>query len=164
MTQTINVISLWQPWASLWLSLRKKHETRHWSTDHRGWTVAHATKRFARDVEPELRDILEDEFGDHWAKDLPTGGLIGMVHISNCRRAEDIVAEYASKDGADWLPASTLAPDDYHCGDFSDGRFGFEADKAFTFKAPIPFLGRQSKFLDVPVSMLALEAQAVLTP
>lgn len=156
MTPTINVISLWQPWASLWLSLRKKHETRHWSTDHRGWTVVHATKKFVRDVEPELRDILEDEFGGHWAKDLPTGALIGMVRIVDCQPSEAIFPT-----GEPEVSDATF--EDFHCGDFSDGRFGFEADQAFVFKAPTPFLGRQAKFLEVPVLMLASEAQAALT-
>src|SRR6266851_1649200 len=44
-------ISLWQPWASLWCSRRKVHETRHWRCRHRGWLLVHAAKRFEKDFD-----------------------------------------------------------------------------------------------------------------
>src|SRR5437764_10588997 len=78
-------ISLWQPWASLWCSKRKVHETRHWRCSHRGWLLVHAAKRFETvELDDQLRLILDDEFGDKWAEDLPTGALIGMVNVVNC--------------------------------------------------------------------------------
>src|SRR6266581_3369261 len=83
----MKAISLWQPWASLWCSKRKVHETRPWRCSHRGWLLVHAAKRFEKDFELDdpLRLILDDEFGRHWAMDLPTGALIGMVNVVGCQ-------------------------------------------------------------------------------
>ena len=78
----MRALSLWQPWASLWLTPRKVHETRHWSTLHRGWLLVHAAKRkIDRDIDPALNEILIDEFGPHWGLDLPLGALIGRVQV-----------------------------------------------------------------------------------
>jgi hypothetical protein len=108
----MKAISLWQPWASLWCSERKVHETRHWPTSHRGCLLVHAAKRFEKNFGPDdsLRAILDDEYGGHWGMDLPTGALIGMVNLIDCRRTEDV----------------TPAPDDYECGDFAPGRFAWQ--------------------------------------
>jgi len=83
----MKAISLWQPWASLWCSKRKVHETRHWRCSHRGWLLVHAAKRFEKNFGPDdpLRLILDDEFGGDWAKDLPTGALVGMVNLVDCQ-------------------------------------------------------------------------------
>ena len=80
----MKALSLWQPWASLWCSKRKVHETRHWRCSHRGWLLVHAGKHFEKtfELDDPLRLILDDEFGGDWAKDLPTGALIGMVMSS----------------------------------------------------------------------------------
>jgi hypothetical protein len=42
--RSMKAISLWQPWASLWCSPRKIHETRHWPTNNRGWMLVHAAQ------------------------------------------------------------------------------------------------------------------------
>src|SRR5713101_1713890 len=112
-------ISLWQPWASLWCSERKVHETRHWRCLHRGWLLVHAAKRFEKDFELDdpLRLILEDEFGGHWAMDLPTGALIGMVNIVDCQPTEMLFGDAAASD------------DDRECGDFAPGRFAWKRDE-----------------------------------
>jgi hypothetical protein len=68
---------------SLWCSKREVHETRHWRCSHRGWLLVHAAKRFEEPTD-RLRLILDDEFGCDWAKDLPTGALIGMVNDVDC--------------------------------------------------------------------------------
>jgi activating signal cointegrator 1 len=52
----MKAISLWQPWASLWFTDSKIHETRHWSTRHRGPLYVHAAKRPIR--ESDLSDRL----------------------------------------------------------------------------------------------------------
>ncbi len=137
-------ISLWQPWASLWLSPRKVHDTRHWSTSHRGWLLVHAAKRFEKKFEADdpLRLILDDEFGGHWAMDLPTGALIGMVEIVACRRTEEIA-----------FPQPIESSDDYQCGDFGDERFGWQRGGYRCFDRPIPYRGAQGIF-SVPDNLI----------
>lgn len=137
---TMKAISLWQPWASLWLSPRKEHETRHWPLRHRGWLLVHAAKRqpdhFDRDP---LNDILIGEFGSRWRRELPRGGLIGAVHIVDCLNVES-------------LPPGHVSTDDYQCGDFSAGRFAWKRGPFVKFASPIPYVGMQHLF-NVPISV-----------
>lgn len=147
----MKAISLWQPWASLWCSDRKIHETRHWPTSHRGWLLVHAAKRFEKnfEVDDPLRMILDDEFDGHWAMDLPIGALIGRVNLVDCVRTETFPAGY---DG-----------DDYHCGDFADGRYAWKRDEFEVFKRPIPYRGMQGMF-NVPESILRADGLTFVGP
>src|SRR6266404_4850893 len=104
----MRAISLWQPWASLWCSTAKVHETRHWPTSHRGWLVVHAAKRRIDDFSGDrLDDICDGEFGPHWGMELPRGALIGLVNVIACKRTEELVFNTDDE------------KDDYECGDFS---------------------------------------------
>jgi hypothetical protein len=149
----MKAISLWQPWASLWLTNRKVHETRHWETSHRGWLAVHAAKRFEKDFPPgdEMREILDDEFGGHWAMDLPTGAIIGAVDLVSCRRMpEDANPEHE---------------DDYVCGNWEEGRFAWRRAAIVKLTEPIPYRGRQSMFTlpdDITRRILPSQAKQVL--
>lgn len=130
----MKAISLWQPWASLWLSGRKVHETRCWSTSYRGPLYIHAAKKcvYIHHEIPFL-DILNDEFGGHWAMDLPTGAIIGEVDLVDC------------------VPVESLGPghrcsDDFFCGDFSAGRFAWRCENPRPLDSPLPYVGRQRIF------------------
>lgn len=129
----MRAISLWQPWASLWLTDRKPDETRHWAISHRGWLAVHAAKRFEKGFATgdPLREILEDEFGGHWAMDLPTGAILGAVQLVDC------------------LPMDRTEPlhdDDRVCGDWSPGRFAWRRAAVVKLATPIPFSGKQGLF------------------
>lgn len=130
----MKALSLWQPWASLWLSPNKIHETRPRRTAHRGWLLVHAAKRIELQPSPDLREILEDEWGGHWSMDLPTGALIGRVFITDC---------------VPLTPAVAVSDEDLACGDFSPGRWGYRRNEYEVFAKPIPYRGQQMLF-DVP--------------
>lgn len=133
----MKAISLWQPWASLWVSDAKIHETRHWPTSHRGILLVHAAKRKIDDFEGDrLDDICQGLFGNHWPMDLPRGAIVGVVLITDCRRTDD-------------FPASYQDTDDFECGDFSPGRFAWRRDAFVRFEEPVPYRGMQGMF-DVP--------------
>lgn len=146
----MKAIALWQPWASLWCSCRKVHETRGWPTDYRGWVLVHATKKFVRDVSNELDEILTDEFGPHWGLELDTGALIGAVNIIACKPTEDVFREQLAGRRA-WAPEER---EDYQCGDFTSGRFAFERSEWKRFERPVPTIGRQAKFFDIPSELV----------
>lgn len=131
----MKAISLWQPWASLWLSPAKIHETRHWRTHHRGPLLVHAAKRFDKlDEDDALVDICWREFPN---MNIPTGALLGIVNIVACVPTES-------------FPPAHRADDDYVCGDFAEGRWAWRRSVTFVvFDAPIPYKGRQGLF-DVP--------------
>lgn len=153
MSELIKAISLWQPWASLWLSPAKRHETRHWATPHRGRLLVHAAKRIERDVDPDLDEILVEQFGAGWRADLPTGALIGEIDLEACVPTETI---------AHSISADCIEEDDFYCGDFSPGRYGWRRGPTFIrFRDPVPYRGRQSLF-SVPEAAIRAAMTAIV--
>lgn len=143
-TATVKAISLWQPWASLWLSSRKVHETRHWYTQHSGRLAVHAAKRCETKFGPgdPLLEILQDEFGGHWAMDLPRGCLLGFVDLVSVAKTERTT------------PASD---DDRACGDWTPGRYAWRRGAYAILTTPVAYRGLQGMF-SVPEELLAGEA------
>jgi hypothetical protein len=140
----VKAISLWQPWASLWISPAKLDETRHWPTLYRGPLAVHAAKTFVRDFGSSnpILEILEDKFGPHWSAELPVGALIGVVNLICCVPTDDLV----------------VGADNRACGDFSPGRYAWRRASDFkVLSRPIPWRGRQRIF-NVPDDLLATVA------
>lgn len=141
----MKAITLWQPWASLWLSPAKVHETRHWSTPVRGTIAVHAAKRFLKnDLGDDLISILEDHFGIHWPMKLPTGALLGTLNLV------DVLPTAKPPRG---LGNNAAHGEDYVCGDWNDGRFAWKRGAYHVLKTPIPYVGRQGWF-DVDDALL----------
>ena len=136
----MKAIALWQPWASLWLSPNKRHETRHWATKHRGRLLVHAAKKIVGDVDPDLGGLLEDEFGVDWETDLPTGTIIGMVDLVDVIPTGRLYLD--SVEGTETDDERI----DMACGDFSPGRFGWRRGTYWVFREPIPYRGHQQMF------------------
>jgi len=142
----MKAISLWQPWASLWCSDAKVHETRHWATNHRGWLLVHAAKRRIDDLSgSRLDEICDSLWGHHWGLELPRGCLIGKVNLVGC-------------EGTEAMPIGHQITDDYECGDFSAGRFAWKRSAFVIFPQAIPYRGAQG-FFNVPDD-IALKATA----
>ena len=118
-------ISLWQPWASLWLSPAKVHETRSWGTPYRGELLVHAAKRAPE--KDEGLDALVSKYGLR----LPTGGIIGVVTLVDCRQMKHTKPENE---------------EDWECGDWSDERFAWRRGALRMFEKPIPYRGMQGLF------------------
>jgi len=141
----MKAISLWQPWASLWLTDAKVHETRHWPTSYRGWLLVHAAKRKVDDFGGErIGDICDGLFGHHWGQDLPRGAIIGAVNLIDCLQMR---------------LTSPENDDDMECGTWSDERFAWHRSDARLFDVPIPYRGMQGIF-NVPDEIVL----AVLAP
>lgn len=143
----MRALSLWQPWASLWLTDRKVHETRDWELHHRGWLLVHAAKKIAVDLMGEpIKGIVDQEFGPGWEKTLPRGAIVGMVHIDDVLATTVILKRW----GVPPEPVPGAHWGDYQCGNFAAGRYGFKRAEDFrVFENPIPWRGRQGPF-DVP--------------
>src|SRR5581483_10298670 len=85
----MKAISLWQPWASLWLTDAKIHETRHWPTSHRGWLLVHAAKPQIDDYDGDrIDEICEGIWGNPWGQHLRAGPGIGTATLVDCLRGE----------------------------------------------------------------------------
>jgi hypothetical protein len=130
----MKAISLWQPWASLWLTDLKVHETRHWKTNYRGPLYVHAAKRPIGqwDLGPDLEDLCVDRWGGHFRKDLPFGAVIGIV---------DLVSMISSND---FVPDTKHS--NYVCGDWGVNRWGWQRGDTPTYIGPWPYKGKQGLF------------------
>ena len=125
----VKVITLWQPWASLWLTTRKVHETRHWRTNYRGELAVHAAKRecdYA--VDAGLEDVCIQEFGSRWRDHLPRGKIIGVVQLIDC---------YSSND------RFPLDNSDRICGNFRPDRWLWKRGQFLKLARPFPIVGKQ---------------------
>lgn len=125
----MKVITLWQPWATLWVLGFKIHETRGYATKHRGKLAVHAAKRRTDDVimrDPAFRGVLA-------GVPMPLGAIIGMVDIDACRPVEDVR----------FAELGQAAERDYLFGDFSDGRFAWRARESWVLPKPIWMRGKQ---------------------
>ncbi len=135
-------ISLWQPWATLWVSGHKIHETRHWPCPQSiiGTTIAvHAAKRWTAEERETALDF-NSEFGlgiTEW----PLGVIVGTVEIVACIRTEGVYGGC--------LPNRR----DFQMGNFEPGRFAWRAKRPIMFAEPIPYKGAQGLF-DVPDDLL----------
>lgn len=135
----MKAISLWQPWASLWCSEWKVHETRHWPTNYRGPIAVHAAKRLVSQCGPELDELCIDVFGPHWRAELPRGALVGVVELVSC----ESTTGWVSAAGSDAL-----------CGDFSPNRFAWRRGTFRTLPVAYPYRGQQG-FFQVPDELVA---------
>jgi len=124
----MKAISLWQPYASLWLSPAKVHETRGWGTSYRGELLVHAAKRAAE------RDDDLDALVRKYGLKLPTGGIIGVLTLVDCRQMKHTRPENE---------------DDLICGYWSNERLAWKRGAFRMFERPIPYRGMQGLF-DVP--------------
>jgi hypothetical protein len=133
----VKAVSLWQPWAYLWVSGIKIHETRSWPTSHRGWIAVHAARKHA-DVPAEVEDIMASIFGHTWRSCLEYGTVVGAVRITDCLPTEQVYPR---------RPSILNDARDYMCGDFTPGRFAWRSASVYKCIAPHePIIGRQRIF------------------
>lgn len=141
-------ISLWQPWATLWVAGVKIHETRHWPTNYRGPLGVHAAKHKSAEIRamcewPEFLLALR-ELGYTGYDQLPFGAIVGGVDLVDCKLTEQV---YPPEDIDLLLVSDALR--DWQFGNFGSGRFAWRAERPMMLNEPIPYKGRQG-FFDVP--------------
>ena len=73
-------LSVRQPWAHLIVHGHKNIENRTWRTMHRGPLFIHAS----RVVAPVSHRSIKRMFHVELPHELPTGGIVGVVHIVDC--------------------------------------------------------------------------------
>lgn len=131
--RTIRVLSMWQPWATLYTSGLKEYETRAWDTPVRGLVLIHATKHLERDVciVNSFYRAAFAELGIVSPSQLPLGAIVGSVEIvATCRT------------DAQFGPRKTISQREDNFGDWSPDRFAWRARNARQCE-PAPIAGRQ---------------------
>ncbi len=129
-------ISLWQPFATLWLlEGEKQFETRSWHTSHRGPLLVHA----AGLRNSQIKDFsncsgVREALWRHnlLPQDLAFGSIIGEVDIIGCWKMSD-------------LPEPSEREASF--GNWAPGRYAWErAPNARIYSKPIPYAGSQRVF------------------
>lgn len=140
----MRAISLWQPWATLWLLSdpdEKLFETRHWYTGYRGPLLVHASKK----LDSENRGFIHSSGFEAVLErhgltlgDLSFGAIIGRVELVSCRRMDSMPPpSYGEEMWGNWTPE----------------RFAWERGPNPRFIDQIRYKGQQG-FFEVPDSLL----------
>lgn len=144
----IRAISLHQPWASLMAWRLKIHETRGWSTEHRGPLAIHAAKavhdyaRSEAQLNPAIRQALEARRLTIDA--LPLGAVLAVCRLEKC------------------LPSDLVRPDsvDGVMGNFEHGRYAWQTADMTPLDPPVPARGKQGIWWWTPPAGLVLPGWA----
>lgn len=134
MSELIPAISLWQPWASLWISGVKIHETRDWSypSKYDGVRIAvHAAKKRIPNGQlgDDLHKLCLRLWGPTYFARLPFGAVIGTIEL-----------------GGSVKGAAPRDDDDAVSGFFGPERYAWLGRHPLAFDEPIPTIGRQGFF------------------
>lgn len=129
---TLRALTLWQPWATLWCSEAKVHETRRWPTMYRGWIAVHAGLHPVPGwLDEELEHVVHKHIGRNAVAVLPLGAVVGAVEMIDCMIAEEAFS-------------SGLSGDDLSSGDFTAGRWAWKRGRYVRLPEAIPCRGAQS--------------------
>lgn len=147
----IPAISLWQPWASLWVYGEKTNETRSWPIPPRFKLpfrlAVHASKKWTLPLRAIVRtEPFRSSIMTIGKARMPLGELVGTVEIFECIR---------------FTPAfvASLSEKELAFGDYAIGRYGWRARDFKPFKKPIPMTGRQGFFnVDIDPKLLEIAA------
>lgn len=127
--QTIKVISLHQPWASLMALGAKRFETRSWGTKFRGQVVIHATKQLYVDFRDAAFMKAMHEAGIDDVNKLPLGCALAVAELVNCWKAETVYPHISDSERL--------------FGNYADGRIAWEFNNVRRFEKPVPVRGQQ---------------------
>lgn len=154
---TCKVLTLWEPWATLFVHNLKKYETRPATTNHKGIYLIHAAMKmdkFQKDacqLEPFSSALNSIGIKDY--KDLKPGHIIGAYTQLHCYR---IIPE--SSNVYQWISLWNVnsvvkeseiivcSSNEYYFGDFSKGRFAWEGTGKQVFNNPIPYKNGQGYY------------------
>lgn len=172
----MKVLSLLQPWASLWVSGKKRIETRSWGTstrswgtltgaEHRGRIAVAASKKFGIDqkhlctTEP-FASVLTD-IGHKKIGDIPLGVILGWVTVTDCLRMVGGPGFCIAR-AAEYIPPAIclacdprLTKNERAFGNYAAGRWAWLTSRErFMLLDPIPFKGSLG-LRDLPADIAA---------
>jgi hypothetical protein len=148
----MKAITLYQPWASAIACGLKTHETRSWSTKHRGFLAIHASKSVPKKVRDDpsydalYQEVMDASYGDEPM--LPTSCIVTVCWLSDCVPTEAVTCKTSP------YPFE-IAKNEISFGDYSPGRFAWRLlrsikDRMFT---PIHCAGHRGLW-DIPPELI----------
>ena len=153
----MKVLSMIQPWASLFLFNEAHYESRTWKTNYRGSLAIHTSKKIDRQFcsHKTVQDLL-DRYG-LTPKNLPTGAIIGVCNLVNCLRViEDNQESAVLEDGR------IVSGNDYFLGNYKVGNYAWEVTDKEMLLNFIPAQGKLGLW-EYDLSCLGSERQIAPT-
>ncbi|WHY67676.1 ASCH domain-containing protein [Neobacillus sp. SuZ13] len=132
----MKVLSMIQPWASLFVLREAKFETRTWRTKYRGPLAIHTSKKIDKAVCNHI--AIQKLLGKHGyiKEDLPTGKIIAVCQLVNCLKVIENNQTWAVlEDGR------IVSGNDYFLGDYRVGGFAWEVEDMKKLEEYIPAKG-----------------------
>lgn len=133
----MKVLSMIQPWASLFVLREAKYETRSWKTNYRGPLAIHTSKKMDKDTLSYA--AIQSLLGKHGytKENLPTGKIIAVCRLENCLRVTENNETWAVlEDG------QVVSGNDYFLGDFKVGGYAWEVQDMKMLDEFIPAKGQ----------------------
>ncbi|WHX42829.1 2-oxoglutarate dehydrogenase E1 [Mesobacillus sp. AQ2] len=133
----MKVLSMIQPWASLFVLREAQYETRSWSTKYRGPLAIHTSKKVDKVVcsHVAIKSLLSKH--GYNADDLPTGVIIATCLLEDCLRVMESHETWAVlEDGR------IVSGNDFFLGDFKVGGYVWEVSDMKMLDSFIPAKGR----------------------
>lgn len=127
----MRAISVHQPWTSIIANRLKEFETRHWSTDYRGFLAIHATKQWTKE---EIRVLAM--YRKHFPEALkvipqepPLSAVLCVVKLLDVLPTDEV------RTGISFMERCF--------GNFEPGRFAWQMEVVEVFDPPIPAKGQR---------------------
>lgn len=156
MNQEIKVLTLWQPWATLFVHGIKIIETRPKATSFLGTYLIHAAQKWTPDqvqlcaTEPFFSELKKMGVTDKpWNEMLPLGSIIGSVKVESCFElsafnwiVDDSISEYKT----DYKGRLAISSKEHLFGNYTAQRFAWICSDHKVLKTPIPYKNGQGYY------------------
>lgn len=133
----MKVLSMIQPWASLFVLGETQYETRTWRTHYRGPMAIHTSKKI--DLTACNYRKVQELLGKHGytQSNLPTGVIIGSCNLENCLKViENNITWAVLEDGR------MISGNDLVLGDYRVGGYAWEVSNMNMLEKYIPAKGQ----------------------
>ncbi|GAA0341870.1 hypothetical protein GCM10008967_35330 [Bacillus carboniphilus] len=133
----MKVLSMIQPWASLFVYREATYETRTWKTNYRGPLAIHTSKKIDKAVcnHVAIKALLQKHGAN--TESLPTGMIIATCMLTNCLRVTENNETWAVlEDGR------IVSGNDYFLGDYRVGVYAWEVQDMRMLDDFIPAKGQ----------------------
>ncbi|MGD6843546.1 2-oxoglutarate dehydrogenase E1 [Bacillus infantis] len=133
----MKVLTMKQPWASLFALREAEYETRTWKTAYRGALAIHTSQKI--DVKACRRKNVSELLGRHGysEENLPAGQIIAVCRLEDCFRVID-----HSESGAVLENGLIISGQELYLGDYRAGCYAWQVSGMEILKEPIPAKGR----------------------
>jgi activating signal cointegrator 1 len=115
----MKVLSMIQPWASLFVLGEAKYETRTWKTNYRGPLAIHTSKKMDKSAcsHPKIKDLFKKH--GYTVESLPTGQIIGVCTLANCIKVIESGDGQAILEDGRMISGTELFLGDYRIGSYA---------------------------------------------